>query len=520
MNILMRERLKNCRTLPTIPSVGIQVLDLCSQENAKMAQIAGVVRQDPALSARMLRMVNSAWFGLVRQVGTLDRAVTLLGTDAACCVALSFSIMRGLRRNDIDLSGFWRRSLIGAVAARSLARWTGHNEPEVLFLAGLLQDIGILGLVEAFPGTYPKLLASSGGDHTLLATQEEEKLGDDHTVVGAWLVRYWRLPEVFEFSIQGSHDPDRAGVSSDILTGVELVSLSGLLADIWVSGDPVEPLRQATKIAQSRLGVDADNLHTILQEIASALPEIGRLFEINLENEEVLNDILERAKEALVLATVKTVRHARKAQLKAEAVAAQSDVLQEQSKRDDLTGIYNRAYLDQSLSREFEWAKKHDLPLSVVFCDVDEFKKINDNHGHQAGDRVLLWIAQILSNQVRSHDFVGRRGGDEFILILPETPTGEAQAVCERIVRVLSAQPCYLAGGEDEQPLYISLSLGHATQFPVMGFESAEQLLAAADGALYAAKSAGRGCARPYVGNAPASESALATSTDPIHKQE
>ena len=122
--------------------------------------------------------------------------------------------------------------------------------------------------------------------------------------------------------------------------------------------------------------------------------------------------------------------------LRAVADTAQKHAveLEEETRRDSLTGVYNRAYLEQFLAREFESASKHKWPLSVAFADLDNFKNINDSFGHQAGDRVLQATARILRGNTRESDVIARYGGEEFVVVLPATDASTAHAICERIV--------------------------------------------------------------------------------------
>ena len=215
--------------------MAIKILDLCERADLDFSQLADVVSQDPALSARVLKIVNSPYYALPRRVTSLDHAAVLLGAHALRTVALSFSIVNGLRQDgtrDSDLSTFWRRSLIAGAAARQLALWARLPDQEVLFLAALLQDIGMLALREAFPKRYEKILTRSEADHLSLIGIERSEMGIDPAEVSGWLVQQWRLPWIFEASLRGSHDPDEVEVESALLPAVQVVALSGWLADI------------------------------------------------------------------------------------------------------------------------------------------------------------------------------------------------------------------------------------------------------------------------------------------------
>ena len=124
----------------------------------------------------------------------------------------------------------------------------------------------------------------------------------------------------------------------------------------------------------------------------------------------------------------------------------QKEGFEKQSRTDDLTGIYNRRHIFVELEREIERAIRYERPLSGMMIDVDDFKKINDRYGHLTGDRVLRSFTRILEDSIRKIDILGRYGGDEFLLILPETRIEEARMVAERIRKSLQDYQENVAG--------------------------------------------------------------------------
>jgi two-component system, cell cycle response regulator len=160
---------------------------------------------------------------------------------------------------------------------------------------------------------------------------------------------------------------------------------------------------------------------------------------------------------------------------------------QRQSITDGLTGLWNYRYLTMALARETERAKRFGHPLSVLLLDLDHFKSVNDVHGHQRGDSVLVEVAQRIKAEVREVDVVARHGGEEFVVVLPETGREGAQSTAQRLCDAVAHRPF---GAPDETPLFVTVSVGVAV-CPRHG-ESAATLLGAADKALYAVKTAGR----------------------------
>ena len=163
-----------------------------------------------------------------------------------------------------------------------------------------------------------------------------------------------------------------------------------------------------------------------------------------------------------------------------------NELLERLSSTDALTGLCSRRHVEGALRIEFMRAVRYGTPLSVILADVDHFKQVNDRHGHTAGDRVLRAVGETFRARLRTTDVAGRYGGEEFLLILPEGVEG-ARAAAERWRRDLEAQRFPL---EDGGSLGVTISAGVATHRP--GMKDAEALVAAADVALYEAKSRGR----------------------------
>jgi diguanylate cyclase (GGDEF)-like protein len=161
---------------------------------------------------------------------------------------------------------------------------------------------------------------------------------------------------------------------------------------------------------------------------------------------------------------------------------------EEASIRDALTGAYNRRHLDRALAAELERAGRYDFRLSVAMLDLDHFKRVNDEHGHLVGDHVLSSVAEVIFKELRSTDQLVRYGGEEFLLLLPETGMAEALVVVERIRAHLEQVPIAVEGAE---PVRVTVSAGLAA-FPDCGVANTTRLLTLADEALLRSKRAGR----------------------------
>lgn len=164
------------------------------------------------------------------------------------------------------------------------------------------------------------------------------------------------------------------------------------------------------------------------------------------------------------------------------------DSLLSEASHDHLTGLYNRRQMGEEMRRELARAKRYGYSLTVIMLDVDNFKNYNDTQGHQAGDEMLRALAELLNTSTRGADIVCRYGGEEFIIILPQTDLAGGMATAEKIRRLVAAHP--FPGGADQPGGRLTISLGVAV-YPDHG-ETAEELIGAADRALYRAKREGK----------------------------
>jgi diguanylate cyclase (GGDEF)-like protein len=473
-----------------MPAVAIGILELCQRAEPDMAEIAKLISSDPALAAKMLRLANSPVYGLKCEVRTISHAICILGLSAVRPLALSFSLVKGLQAKDKKaLTWFWKRSLLSAVAARELSLSIGYRFGEEAFMGALLQDIGILALGQLASFEYDTL-AKSGTQHAALVEGELALFGEDHAEVGGWLAERWRLPTTLRTAIRYSHALDKmpADLDPDLTKLVRLVSVSGEVADVWIEQDPALAMQSLRQASAAFLNLDEKKLEVTLRRVAERAKEVATLFDVDLGSQDDLTAILEQAKEALMVLAITAHRQVHDAKEALGSLEAKAKSLEQEASRDGLTGLYNRSYFDQALRQAVAKAVQEGRAMSVIMFDVDHFKGINDNHGHLAGDRVLAGIARTLGMRLRPTDLACRFGGEEFVLVLPDTPGEGAAVVAERLRRKVE-ETAYDSGSRDS--LHVTVSAGYASLQPDQP-TTPEALLASADAALYAAKRAGR----------------------------
>ncbi len=255
--------------------------------------------------------------------------------------------------------------------------------------------------------------------------------------------------------------PDNNGLCANVVRyGTSLPGRGVKLADHPVIFDEASELRgiQALKILPLKSG------DRVLGTLVAASRKRG-----------ALDDEAVRMLEVIALQTAQAVH---RAQL--------FDAVERMATTDGLTGLHNHRHFQNLLEQNTSLAQRYQKPLSLLMCDIDHFKTVNDTYGHPAGDLVLKGVAEILQHQARQTDSVARYGGEEFALNLPETDSAAARAIAERI-RVMVEQASFTT---ELGPLKVTLSLGVATLPDVARHK--QELIDQADQALYAAKHGGR----------------------------
>jgi diguanylate cyclase (GGDEF)-like protein len=209
------------------------------------------------------------------------------------------------------------------------------------------------------------------------------------------------------------------------------------------------------------------------------------------EDLDAITTVIERAIEKKQLAD-QNAELMRKLQKNAQQLEETNQQLEDLAMKDGLTGLFNRRSLHDKLTAELSRCRRHGHPLSLLFVDVDHFKLYNDTHGHQAGDDVLTTFARLLQKNQRSETVVARYGGEEFVVLLPEVPKVGAAVLADDLRRRVEDHP--FEGRETQPGGRVTMSVGVAT-FPDDA-EDEDALVAAADRALYRAKSSGRNAVR------------------------
>jgi HD-like signal output (HDOD) protein len=248
--------------------------------------------------AKLLNVANSSFYGGSRhKVATVTHAVTLLGMNSIATLAFCFSLYRDLRKKGggaFDHTHFWHRCILASLAAKVLAKRVRVTNEEEIFLAGLLQDLGVLVMSEAFGNEYGALYQKANQDHHVLEALEQGRWKTDHCEIGAWLAETWELPEVLREAVRGSHNPSLASTEDEVsrLT-ILCVSLSGRFADMWCHPQTETAIQTAMDLSQELLQIDPEGVLEVVKDIIDGIPDMSAFFQINLGKAEEIQKVLD-----------------------------------------------------------------------------------------------------------------------------------------------------------------------------------------------------------------------------------
>jgi diguanylate cyclase (GGDEF)-like protein len=482
-------RLKAQVDFPSPSRVATEIISLARDPDIEMAKVAQAVGRDPAMTAKILRIANSAFYSQRRPSQNLRQALVIIGLNAALTLALSFSLvssMRALRPIGIDYPRFWRRALLAATSARAFCEAAKLSQPEDVFLAALLEDMAVLALDRASRDFYSKM--TQPATHADWIAYEQKELGKDHAPYTAMLLRSWNLPERICKAVEFSHSPQLLQKASDDARFAGCVALGSDLAEAVFATDRSSAIASLAQRAQDLLNMDHEQFNGVVTHIIKLIPETEELYETSLIAAEDAENLLAEARELLAVRNLHALQEVSALQATTSVLLSRTEEAEDSSRRDALTGSLNRPWLDRLLDREFTQAVVFGRDLSIAHVDIDRFKMINERHGTQVGDKVLQSCAQALQSCVRGSDLVARFSGEEFMVVLPGAEQDIARQVAQRMLKAIANTDHDAATGG----VHITVSIGIATYTPKQRFPSTLALLEAADHALYAAKLCGR----------------------------
>jgi diguanylate cyclase (GGDEF)-like protein len=485
--------------LPSLPTVASQLISLTSQEETLLSDVAELISHDVALSSKILKVANSAFYNFPQQIGSIQQAVSMLGTNAVRSLVLSFSflsITKDNGTNRFDFGEFWQKSLASGVAAKIIMDQVPGADTEEILVTGLLANLGELVLACTMPEEYDKVLARVEAGEEVSAV-ELEVLGLDHGFIGYEVAKHWSFPLSLALPILYHQSPqDYKGDDQKIDLSIKALYLADILIGIFHSDKPEEYHRRFGAEARRLLGLSPDQMDLILDDAHNQFDLAAAQFGLEMEEMRSIQEILQEANIRLSLLNLdydQVNRELVKAKMELENLAAElqekNEILKNLANVDGLTGAYNNRFFQSMLEKELKRTVRQNCHLALVLIDIDHFKRFNDEHGHLVGDFVLAEFSRVLSDNLREYDTLARYGGEEFVLILPDTSEENAVIVANKLRTAVESE-----NFRDEGKSYkVTASFGVASVFPeTQEVPDKTQLIKAADEALYEAKNRGR----------------------------
>lgn len=482
----------NVDSLPSPPHVAMKVIELCDDPDTGINDLCKVLQLDSALSASLLRIANSTAYSRGRIFSSVQQAVSVLGTKATSAIALGVAIKEAIPQwshpNGLCDVVLWRHSIGTAVFARDLARLVGYPDQQQAFLCGLLSRIGQLILYKVLPESYGRVLDESP---SLLPSPELEQqhCGMPHYVVGRQLLEKWHLPQeicevVGAWPLAGNDQPYTSDNAKLLSANIRIADS---LSSLFVADDDGVQLHDAHRLALELQGISSGEVERLFTSSEAQYLETLAVFG---DTDRVVDcgAILQAAQRSLAMMSLRLAEDLVDATQNAQSLEEQNRTLKKSAATDALTGLPNRAALSVESAEVWKALQSGTRHFSVLMIDVDYFKKFNDSYGHKVGDAVLIAVAQSLAETARSTDFVARYGGEEFTVILTNAASDHGTSIAERFRKGIES----MVVQHDGKTFNVTASFGLACSDKVKDASSFDDIIEAADRALYAAKRAGR----------------------------
>ncbi len=274
------ELVENCSSLVSLPEVYIQVKKVIDDPESTMAELSAAISIDPGMTAMVLKLVNSAFYGMPRKVETISRAVGILGMQPLHDLVLAVSVTKsfsGLSQQVMNMNIFWGNSFFSGLAARELARKCFLVDSERMFVEGLLRDLGHLLLYQHLPEQAEEAMKTSANTGEPIHTTEHRLLGFDYTQVGKALVDTWQLPKNLGEAIRHQNNPS---ATPDYQFEAALLNIAGALTEGFQS--PNGQGNWETLVAPeswSLTGLDEDSIKICMVEAGKQLSSMLNLMD-------------------------------------------------------------------------------------------------------------------------------------------------------------------------------------------------------------------------------------------------
>jgi HD-like signal output (HDOD) protein/GGDEF domain-containing protein len=484
-----------CQSLPSLPAVAVRVLELTSDPDVRMDELAKTIQADQALAAKILRTVNSSFYGLRKRCTSIDKALVLLGLGPVKSLVLGFSLVTALGKDKddgFDFVDYWRRGLETAVAGKLIADGCGFACADEAFLAGLFQDIGMVAMFRAMGARYGAVVAGAL-DHAGLARAEIRAFETQHAEISAVLAESWRLPSQIVVPVR-FHDRPTA-CPTEYSKTARCVAVGNLIHAVLIAEDPTDAMRDLYRRGEQWLNLSGDAIDDLVREAGEAARELGSLFELDTSTMPNPRDVLARADRQLI-------GMAKDKGIESFAIRELSGVIAGDKAHDPLTGMLSREAFGQAVRGAYPAARRGEIDLSLVQFAIDGLDATLAEHGQAAQDEVVLGATVLLLRHFEPMGgIVARVTETDFAIILPGAGRRAAGDAAQRVCDAFPAGVDRWLRETPDTESRVRVSAGVATMDAETAtlFASPETLVGATSRAVQAARGAGGRCVRIFV---------------------
>jgi len=235
----IRDKVKTIINLPALPSIAMEVVEMVDNPRTSASQLGKIISSDQALTAKVLKIANSPFYGFPKKISTIDFAIIVLGFDALKEIVISISLVSSLQKKSdtyFDSKAFWDHSIATGVIARKLARDLGYRVSGEVFVGGLLHDMGVSVMHRYFNGEFRRIVDIARESDLTFTEAEESVMGVTHAEIGSWLAERWNLPDHLVEAILHHNTPMKAEMNPEL---VSIIHCADNVAS-RIAADPIE----------------------------------------------------------------------------------------------------------------------------------------------------------------------------------------------------------------------------------------------------------------------------------------
>ncbi len=441
--------------VPSLPVVAQKLLELCRDDKASFAEFARLIESDQGLASRLLRVANSAYYGLRHKATTLERAISALGLKYVKTISLGFHLARALYSEGVkgfSMPEFWKQNLIRAVLARQVARQYCPARREEAFLVGLLQDCGVPFLVQAIGPEYARLWQNKHNTQSSMYRMEQELFYFDHMQAARMIMEQWDLPDVLAGPICSHHL--RSQTQPSLVEKVQLYQIGYFVGSLTFT-DPLSLNEEDITLkdyAESAFNLDAEAINELMIQTKQEFTGISQLFADILPEQLDITRLLENARHTLNELVLED--SVRPFDINQELARFHEDwkILAQKVNRDNETRqplepegiktLYQMDALKDYLEIACDHVRSMTAPLMLICLEIDRYQEMKELHGQQYTVRIVNELAALLRQLFSEVGCVAYEGQNRYYVALMGPNAKSAVKLTEGLLNKVRGFSC------------------------------------------------------------------------------